>query len=91
MPDKIITRNHGKQLAVPNIMRVYEAEIRYNLIRLGEDVILDSADKVPAYLESSYAVNPTVEHFVVVLLDRKNHPLGKITISSGTLTSSVVI
>lgn len=71
-------------------MRVYEAQLVYNLISLGEDVILDRPEKVPAYVEGAYATNPTVEQFIVILLDRKNHPLGRHVVSSGTLTSSLV-
>ena len=71
-------------------MRVYEATLQYNLVSLGEDVVLDTPEKVKAYLATAFAVNPTVEHFITVLLDRKFHPLGRHTVTTGTLTSSLV-
>jgi hypothetical protein len=39
-------------------MRVYEAKIVYNLVSLGEEVILDSAEKVADYLRSAFDENP---------------------------------
>lgn len=71
-------------------MRVYEAKLVYSLVSLGEEVTLDRPEKVAAYLESAYAENPLQEAFYVVLLDRKNHPLGRHMVTLGTLTSSLV-
>lgn len=71
-------------------MRVYEAKISYSLVSLGDDVALDRPEKVAAYLESGYAENPLQEQFWVILLDRKNKPLGRNLITLGTLTSSLV-
>jgi DNA repair protein RadC len=71
-------------------MRVYEAKIVYSLISLGEEVTLDTPERVATYLESAYSENPMQEAFYVVLLDRKNHPLGRHMVTLGTLTSSLV-
>ena len=70
-------------------MRVYEAKLVYNLISLGEDVILNTPAKVMEYVAGTFAENPVVESFVVVMLDRKNHPIGKHIVTTGTLTSSL--
>jgi hypothetical protein len=43
-----------------------------------------------AYLPSAYAENPMQEAFFVVLLDRKDHPLGRHMVTLETLTSSLV-
>jgi DNA repair protein RadC len=71
-------------------MRVFEAKLVYSLVSLGEEVTLDTPEKVAAYLESAYAENPMQEAFFTVLLDRKNHPLGRHMVTLGTLTSSLV-
>lgn len=70
-------------------MRVYEAKLVYNLISLGEDVILNTPAKVMEYVAGTFAENPVVESFVIVMLDRKNHPIGKHVVTTGTLTSSL--
>lgn len=36
-------------------MRVYEATLQYNLISLGEDIVLDTPEKVTAYLATAFA------------------------------------
>jgi len=71
-------------------MRVYEAKLVYSLLSLGEDAILNSPELVAAYLESAYAENPLQEAVFVILLDRKNHPLGRHLVTLGTLTSSLL-
>jgi len=53
-------------------------------------VILDTPEKVAAYLAFAYAENPIQEGFFTVLLDRKNYPLGRHMVTLGTLTSSLV-
>lgn len=70
-------------------MRVYEAKLVYNLVSLGEDVALDAPGKVVAYLESAYAENPMQEALYVIMLDRKNHPIGRHMVTLGTLTGSL--
>lgn len=71
-------------------MRIYEASISYNLVQLGETVPLNRPELVPAYLETAFRSHPTQESFWVILLDRKNCPTGRIMISLGTLTSTLV-
>lgn len=88
--DKDSIRVHGNNPHVGFHMRVYEAKITYSLVSLGDDVVLDRPEKVAAYLESAYAENPMQEAFFTVLLDRKNHPLGRHMVTLGTLTSSLV-
>lgn len=71
-------------------MRVYEAKLVYSLVSLGEEVVLNTPERVAAYLETAYAEHPMQEALFVVLLDRKNHPLGRHMVTLGTLTSSLV-
>ncbi len=71
-------------------MRVYEAKLHFNLVHLGEPEKIDNADKAAAYLQSAIDTHPVQEGFYVILLDRKNHPLGRVLVTLGTLTSSLV-
>ncbi len=71
-------------------MRVYEASLSFNLVRLGDDVRVDTPAKVAEYLVGAFAANPTQESFWVILLDRKNRAMGRVMITLGTLTSSLV-
>ena len=71
-------------------MRVYEAKLVYSLVSLGEEVVLNTPERVAAYLESAYAENPLQEALYVIMLDRKNHPLGRQLVTLGTLTCSLV-
>jgi DNA repair protein RadC len=70
-------------------MRVYEAKLVYSLVSLGEEVALSRPDTVAAYLASAYAENPMQEAFYVIPLDRKNHPLGRIMITLGTVSAAL--
>lgn len=70
-------------------MRVYEAKIVYSLVSLGEEIQVNTPAKVVDYLTDYYAENPCVESFVVIMLDRKNHPIGRHVVTTGTATSSL--
>ena len=71
-------------------MRVYEARIQYSLVSLGNDTVLDNPAKVVEYLKDLYEANPVQEQFVIVMLDRKNHPIARHIVTLGTLTGSLV-
>lgn len=73
-----------------HLMRVYEASISYNLVHLGEEVVLDRPNVVADYLRSGFELNPVQESFWVVLLDRRSHPIGRTMVSLGTLTSTLI-
>lgn len=70
-------------------MRVFEASLSYNLVHLGDDITVNTAEKAVDYLKSAFAVYPLQESFWVILLDRKNHAIGRVLISLGTLTSAL--
>lgn len=70
-------------------MKVYEAKITYNLLRPGEAVSLDGSEKVVEYMDGAFDEDPTVEWFFVILLDRKNHPIGRVMVTKGTATASL--
>jgi DNA repair protein RadC len=71
-------------------MRVYEASISYNLVELGENLTVNTAAKAVEYLQSGFAVHPMQETFWVILLDRKNHALGRVMITLGTVANTLV-
>jgi len=72
-------------------MKVYEAKLTYNLLRLGEkETTLSTPSAVTSYMGGAFDDDPTVEWFYVILLNRKNHPLGRIMVTKGTATCSLV-
>jgi len=70
-------------------MRVYEAKIVYSLVSLGESVQVNTPEKVCKYLKDYFEENPVTESFIAILLDRKNHPIGRYVVTTGTATSSL--
>lgn len=71
-------------------MRVYEAKIQYNLLKLGEEPTLDSPGKIVEYMGGAFDDDPTVEFFYVLILNRKNRPIGRTMVTKGTATASLV-
>lgn len=71
-------------------MRVYEASIQYSLVQLGDDIALSDAAAVYAYMQSAFQKNPAQESFWVILINRKNHAIGRVLISQGTVSSCPV-
>lgn len=71
-------------------MKVFEARMVYKMVREGDNVAVDSPLKVCEYLDGMFDEDPTVESLVVILLNRKNHPLGRVRIASGTATACLV-
>lgn len=71
-------------------MRVYEASLKYKLVRTGPLEVLDSPSKVYDYMNGAFDMDPTVEWFYVILLNRKNKPLGRVAVTKGTATAALV-
>ena len=71
-------------------MRIYEATISYNLVSLGEELALDTPAKAAQYLTGAFDSYPTQESFWVLMLDRKNKPIGRIMVTLGTVNSTLV-
>jgi len=70
-------------------MRVYEASLTYRLVHPGQKTALTRPQDVAEYFRSAFEETPTQEAFWVVMLNRKNHPLGRLRVSLGTLTSAL--
>jgi len=71
-------------------MRVWEAKVQYSLLSLGEARCIDSPQAVVDYLTGAFDEDPTVEWFYAILLDSKNHPIGRQVVSRGTASSTLV-
>jgi len=71
-------------------MRIYEASIRYSLLTLGDPQRINGPQDAVDYLADAFDEDPTVEWFFVILLDQKNHPIGRKAVSRGTANSTLV-
>jgi DNA repair protein RadC len=71
-------------------MRVYEAKLTYEatLFEVGSR-LLSTPDAVYAYMKDVLEVHPMQEVFYVILLNRKNRPLGRIAVTTGTATAAL--
>ena len=72
-------------------MRVYEAKLTYEptLFEVGAKS-LSSAEAVYDYMKDVLEEHPMQEVFYVILLNQKNKPLGRIAITSGTVSGTLV-
>ena len=71
-------------------MVIHEASLSYRVVREGESEPLDTPEKIVAYMEGAFDADPTVEWFYVIPLNRKNHPLGRVAVTKGIATATVV-
>ena len=71
-------------------MRIYEASIAYNIVHQGAVEPLNTPEKIVDYLRDAFERQPTVETLWLICLNRKNRPIGRTLITSGTLTGSLV-
>jgi DNA repair protein RadC len=71
-------------------VKIYEARLTYNIISEGASEALDSPEKVARFMADAVGVDPCVECFHIIALNRKNHPLGRILVTKGTATASLV-
>jgi DNA repair protein RadC len=74
---------HQTSLPIYRVMLVREARIPYDQPQLRS-----SADA--GRMLATYLTDVDREHFVVLLLDQKNHVIGIHTVSMGSLTASIV-
>lgn len=71
-------------------MRIYEGIIKYRLIESGKSELLDSPERVFAYMSGAFDQYPVQESFWVIALNRKNRALGRFLITLGTVSGSLV-
>jgi len=70
-------------------MRIYETTIKYTLVSDGPIEALTNAEKVANYMRDAFDELPLSECFYVICLNRKNKPLGRHKISTGTATCAL--
>lgn len=72
-------------------MRVYEAKLVYEptLFEVSAKA-LSSAHAVYDYMKDVLEVHPMTEVFYVILLNTKIKPLGRVAISSGTVSGTII-
>ncbi len=71
-------------------MKIHEASLIYRLVADGPTEPLDCPARVVRYMQGAFDEDPTVEWFFVILLNRKNHPLGRVVLTKGTAHTSLV-
>jgi len=71
-------------------MKIHEACLQYRVVSDGPVEALDAPERVLRYMEGAFDPDPTVEWFYVVLLNRKNRPLGRLAVTKGTANSTLV-
>jgi hypothetical protein len=71
-------------------MRVYDAKLTYEatLFEVGSKTLC-TPEQVYAYMADTLEVHPMQEVFYVILLNRKNRPLGRIAVTTGTVSSAL--
>jgi DNA repair protein RadC len=71
-------------------VKVYEARLCYNLIREGVETTVSTPEQVARYMDGAFDEDPTVEWFFVIPLSQKNHPLGRVAVTKGTVAACLV-
>lgn len=71
-------------------MKIHEATLSYRVLAEGQPTALDEPKAVVRYMRGAFDPDPTVEWFFVILLNRKNYPLGRIAITKGIAHSCLV-
>lgn len=71
-------------------MKIYGLRFEYTLYRFGEEQILDDSSKVLEYLEGIFDDAPAQERTVVIPVDRKLRPVGRMVVSTGTRKSCLM-
>jgi DNA repair protein RadC len=71
-------------------MRVYEARLTYEatLFEVG-GTALNKPELVYEYMKDTLEIYPMQEVFHVILLNRKNRPLGRVAVTMGTASSAL--
>ena len=70
-------------------MNVYEASIQYRVTGTHSHEALDTPQTIVDYMAGAFDDSPLQEHFYVVCLNRKNRPMCRHRISSGTVCASL--
>lgn len=70
-------------------MFVHESEIIYRSTEVQAPEVLGTPEKCVNYMKGAF-IDPTVEYFYVIILNRKNRPIARHMVTKGTATGSLV-
>jgi DNA repair protein RadC len=70
-------------------MRIYEAKISYQLVQEGPAETVSNAVKIVEYMRGGFDELPLAESLYVIILNRKNKPMGRHRVTVGTATSAL--
>lgn len=71
-------------------MKIYEIKLQYTVLRMGDEVVLNTPDTVVKYMSDAFEGDPTVEWLYVIPVDFSHHPIGRVLVSRGVATSTSV-
>jgi DNA repair protein RadC len=72
-------------------MRIYEAKLTYHLVQEGPAEPVSNSSRVLNYMSGAFDELPLAESFYVIVLNRKNRPLGRHLVTIGTATAALAI
>jgi DNA repair protein RadC len=70
-------------------MRIYEAKLSYHLVQEGPAETVSNASAVVEYMRGGFDELPLAEAFYVIVLNRKNKPMGRHRVTVGTATAAL--
>lgn len=70
-------------------MRIYEAKISFHLVQEGPAEPVGNAQAVVEYMRGAFDELPLNEQFYVIVLNRKNRPMGRHRVTVGTQTAAL--
>jgi DNA repair protein RadC len=70
-------------------MRIYDAKISFHLVQEGPAEPVGNAAKVVEYMRGAFDELPLNECFYVIVLNRKNRPMGRHKVTVGTQTAAL--
>ena len=71
-------------------MRVHEASMQFRVVREGVAEALDTPQKAADYVHDAFNGDPTVEWLIVVPLNKKLMPFGRVLLTKGTASNCLV-
>jgi DNA repair protein RadC len=72
-------------------MKIWDIKVKYNLVcEEPEPPVCNSADLAVNYMKGAFDEYPEQESFWVIMLNRKNKPLGRQMITLGTQVNTLV-
>jgi len=70
-------------------MRIYEAKLSFHLIQEGPAEPVSNPAKIVEYMRGGFDELPLNEMLYVIVLDRRNKPMGRHRVTIGTATSAL--